>query len=135
MLETRFDRYDSEYCSEQFEKSEIKIINNQAIVAFDLDEQEFEVYMLVTSNEANSQAMEVAKDLMRNISELDNLVQNSNANECERTGLDPANYDLYLAYITIKDDQANFTYYGERVNTEWDAIFKKEGTAWKKVNF
>ena len=129
------NRYDSDYCSEQFGKSDIKIIKDQAIVAFDLDEQEFEIYMPLVSNEVDPQALELAKDLMCNISEMDNLVQDSNAKECDRTGLDPANYDLYLAYITINGSQANFTYYGERVNTEWDAIFQKDTNVWQKINF
>ena len=135
MLETRFNRYNSDYCSEKFKTVAPKVIGDEAIVAFDLDEQEFEVYLPVKSGEPDSEAFEMAKDVMKNIAELDNLVQQSNADECKRTGIDAANYDLYLAYVTICKPEIKLCYYGARVNTEWDAIFKKSGLSWEKVNF
>jgi hypothetical protein len=43
---------------------------------------------------------------------------------------------LYLAVIDIKDDCVSLKYYGECVNTEWDAIFKQNAAGvWEKVNF
>ncbi|GAA6132577.1 hypothetical protein [Halopseudomonas sabulinigri] len=135
MLQTRFDRYSSKYCIEQFEKNAPSIINEEAIIAFELDGEDFEIYMPAISGEPDQDSLRIAREVMAHISEFDNLVQQSNASECERTGLDPRNYDLYLAYITISKPDIKLTYYGYRVNTEWDAIFNKNSGEWKKVNF
>ena len=135
MLEIKLGRYDSNYCVEQFEMTQPKIIGQEAIWAFDLNEEEFEVYIPAPDGLADPSALASAKDVMRNITSMDDLVQKSNLSECERTGIDPKNYMLYLAYAKVETEKASLCYYGEKVNTEWDAIFVKEEGKWKPTNF
>ena len=135
MLQTRYGRYDSNYCVEQFKKNVPNIIGDEAIIGFELDGEDFEIYMPVSSGAPDQESLEIAEDVMGHLTELDNQVQKSNASECERTGLDPRNYDLYLAYITITKPEIRLTYYGARVNTEWDAVFKNSGGNWVNINF
>ncbi len=47
MLQIKYDRYDSKYCTEQFEKNALSIVGNEAIIAFELDGEDFEIYMPV----------------------------------------------------------------------------------------
>jgi len=135
MLQTRYDRYDSKYCIDKFENNTPSINGDEAIIAFELDGEDFEIYMPVISGQPDKQSLEIASEVMQHITEFDNLVQQSNASECKRTGLDPRNYELYLAYITIAKPEVKLTYYGTCVNTEWDAIFDKNSGQWAKVNF
>lgn len=135
MLALRLGRYDSNYCLKEFEKVQPQIIGNEAIWAFELDGEDFEVYLGLQDGQPDPSALSSAKEVMSLITEMDNLVQESNARECNRTGLDPKNFMLYLAYAKIENGKANLCYYGEKVNTEWDAVLVKEGGQWKPSNF
>ena len=135
MLEVKLGRYDSSYCVEQFEAGQPQIIGQEAIWAFDLNEEEFEVYIPALDGQPDPAAFASAKDVMKNITLMDDLVQKSSASECEKTGIDPKNYMLYLAYAKVEEDKASLCYYGEKVNTEWDAIFIRENGNWNPTNF
>ena len=78
----------------------------------------------------------MARSALSQIRELDNLVQDSCESEYRKSNFHVRNYLLYLAIIEIKEDIVSFRYYGERVNTEWGAIFREDQKGiWKKVNF
>ncbi|WP_395738157.1 hypothetical protein [Prosthecobacter sp.] len=80
-------------------------------------------------------------DVLRQVRTLDNLVQQSCEEECVRSGLGSAAYELALGWIWIQkenliDQTLALTYYGMRVNTDWDAKFKRDAAGtWQPVNF
>ena len=70
-----------------------------------------------------SEVLGRVKGLLREIGNLDNLVQMACAKECEATGHHPRNYEADLAYFTVKSkDQVLLRYFGTGVNTEWDEL-------------
>lgn len=79
--------------------------------------------------------------VLRQIRTLDNLVQQSCEQECVRTGLGPENYELAIGWVCLEkqnliEQTLALTYYGLRVNTEWDAKFKRDAAGiWQPVNF
>ena len=77
-----------------------------------------------------------AREICARISELDNLVQQSCENEWKQNGLPIENYDLDLAHIEVEQEIVRLEYYGAKVNTQWDAQFRKtEDGNWKTINF
>ena len=80
--------------------------------------------------------MDLARLLCSRITELDNLVQDSNEIECERNGHKPEDYDLYLAYAKVEEKSVELEYFGTHVNTQWTAQFSVQADGhWKKANF
>ncbi|MHA7000254.1 hypothetical protein [Aeromonas schubertii] len=61
MLEIKLGRYDSNYCVEQFEAGQPQIIGQEAIWAFDLNEEEFEVYIPALDGQPDTAAFASAK--------------------------------------------------------------------------
>ncbi len=81
------------------------------------------------------------REVLGQIRALDNLVQQSCEEDCVRTGLGPENCDLAIGWVCIENQNLieqtlALTYYGLRVNTEWDAKFKRDAAGiWRPVNF
>lgn len=61
MLEIKLGRYNSNDCVEQFEAAQPKVIGQEAIWAFNLNEEEFEVYIPASDGQADQSALASAK--------------------------------------------------------------------------
>ncbi len=135
MLNLRLNRYDSNYCVKQVRQTKPNIIGGDVVIAFMLDDQDFEVYLPLSEGDLLLNYIEIAVDVMTQITRMDNLVQKFNADEYQRTGIASENFYFFLSYVAITENNVKFGYYGELVNTEWEAIFKKSEIEWVAVNF
>ena len=134
MLKIEFNRYNPEAFMQCFNGAAIKKYKNEAAVEFTIEEYDYEVYLPLIDGNPDPESITTARDVLGQINTLDNLVQESCASECKRTGISPNNYELYLACIFIGGSSIKLRYYGAKVNTEWDAEFKRNGTCWVPIN-
>lgn len=130
------NRYDPKQLLTLFDSSAMEECKGDFYKSLDVNGEELEVYFPSTNGTVAQQYIDKARRVLQNIKEMDNLVQDSCNNECKRTGIHKRDFELYLAYINIEEYEVALTYYGLRVNTEWNAIFRETGEGlWEKVNF
>lgn len=88
-------------------------------------------YLPASQGNIDSRLLESARDVLVHLSEMDNAVQNSCAEECARSGYLSRNYEGRLAYATlVNSDEVVLSYYGAAVNTEWDERFIRVNGVW-----
>lgn len=104
------------------------------ISTVEVDGQEIELEFPSPTGDAPSQRNCCISVVLLQIDKLDNLVQESCEREWKSSRFGPENFELYLAYLTLKEDQLVLGYYGTKVNTQWDAKFKWSGSEWVPEN-
>ncbi|MGX5203249.1 hypothetical protein [Aliikangiella sp. IMCC44632] len=130
------NRYNPVELMSLFDSKEIETCDGDFFKSFELDGSELEIYFPEENGVVQEKYLEKARHVIQDIRLLDNLVQDSCENEYLKSKLHVDNFMLYLAFIEIKIDEVTLRYYGEKVNTEWDAVFReKTHDIWEKVNF
>jgi len=120
----------------RFEDSEIKACGGDCYKSFVANEQEIEIYFPHRDGVIDEEYFQKCRRLLEKITELDNLVQYSCEEEYAKSSFHVRDFMLYLAMIEIGEEEVALRYFGQIVNTEWDAIFKEQGNGnWVKVNF
>lgn len=97
------------------------------------DDADCVIYFETNSSRVDDTLLETARALMSKIGSIDNLVQESCAAECARTGLHPENCASILAYVTLSADKARLRYFGAVVNTEWDELAELRNGNWEYI--
>ena len=130
------NRYNSDELISLFESEPVEECEGDYFKSLKLSNGELDFYFPSENNVVNDKYIETARRVILNIRLLDNLVQDSCESEYIRTKLHVRNFMLYLASVEIKKNEVALRYYGEKVNTEWDAIFREDADGkWEKVNF
>jgi hypothetical protein len=130
------NRYNPDELLSVFERAEMNSVHGEFFKSIEAKGVELEIYFPNKAGQVETTHISRARSVLTQVQELDNLVQDSCENEYQKSNFHIGNFLLYLAIIEIKESQVSFRYYGERVNTEWLAIFKEdENGIWKKVNF
>lgn len=133
------NRYDNAEFIRGFDTSSVERDGNEICISFSIsnsENEEMTLYFPGCTAEPDSSLMARAREICARISELDNLVQQSCENEWKQNGLPIENYDLDLAHIEVEQEIVRLEYYGAKVNTQWDAQFRKtEDGNWKTINF
>lgn len=130
------NRYKSDELLALFDQTGVKNLDGDFFKTIEVNGEELEIYFPVNEGNIQNSSIERARRLLNNIQELDNQVQDSCETDYNKSNFHVENFMLYLAIIEIKEDGASFRYYGERVNTEWDAVFRENDLGiWEKVNF
>jgi hypothetical protein len=84
-------------------------------------------------------AIKLLREFLPRLGQLDNLVQASCEREWRASEFDASSYELHIAHLTptVEDETVSVEYYGTIVNTNWAAVFKRDGTndEWSPVNF
>ena len=133
------NRYDAAEFTRGFDLSAVGRDGDEICISFAINSPENDVMRIYfpegTSDPSSSQMLR-AREICSRITELDNLVQQSCEDEWRQNGLPIENYELYLAHIHVESEIVRLEYYGTKVNTQWDAEFRKtiDGN-WSKVNF
>ncbi|MBQ4851116.1 hypothetical protein [Pseudoalteromonas sp. MMG012] len=114
----------------------VECLSDDYFIAFECIEHEFEIYFPEIKGNIPENYFNLAKKVIENINLLDNLVQESCEKEASKSKFGVENFMLELAFIKLKESEVCFRYWGQIVNTEWDAVFRmNEGGNWEKVNF
>lgn len=130
------NRYKSEELLALFDQAEVQNLDGDFYKTIEANGEEIEIYFPTNEGNVQNSSIERARRLLTNIQELDNQVQDSCEAEYKKSSFHIENFMLYLAAIEVKEDGASFRYYGERVNTEWDAVFRENDQGiWERVNF
>lgn len=130
------NRYDSNKLLALFDKAELQEDKGDFFKSFEANDEELAIYFPAKNGVVERKDINRARSLLAQIRALDNLVQDSCKADFEKSDYHVRNFLLYLAYIEIKDNEVSLRYFGERVNTEWDAIFRENNSGnWEKVNF
>jgi hypothetical protein len=75
----------------------------------------FEIYLPVKDGVASPEGLELAREILARIVELDDIA---------RTIEDVIDSDEELAYVTVGDGEVALHYYATTVNSEWDVVFR-----------
>jgi hypothetical protein len=130
------NRYSSDELLSLFEQAEMQEVQGESFKSIEVNGEELEIYFPNKDEEVKSEHISRARSILDNIKELDNLVQDSCEAEYQKSNFHVRNFMLYLAIIEIKETEVLLRYYGERVNTEWGAVFREnDNGTWEKVNF
>jgi len=86
--------------------------------------------------EATKKLPSLLRQALVDLNFLDNLVQQSCEEDHASSQYDMKNFMLHLAFMTQPSSTSvALEYYGTAVNTQWEAIFERDGDCWKKTNF
>ncbi len=133
------DRYDASEFTRGFAASEVVRDGNELCLSFPTSHKlsdEMTIWFPLCGEMPSARLLELACDMCADITQLDNMVQDSCESEYRRNDLGPENYELYLAYAEIEGDTVGLEYFGTRVNTQWNAKFKRSSAGhWLKLNF
>ena len=124
------NRYSSASLLSAFEIAEKSVDEGNLVATLTIGDEEIDIEI-----ENSAAGIEAARSALADITRLDDLVQDSNESECARSGLHERSFDLYIACITVQEDELVLGYYGAKVNTEWDAKFSLKNGKWEKENF
>ena len=80
----------------------------------------FEIYINTKKEEIPQTLLDLARELILEIVELDSTARSIGGDHGENER---------LAYISLSCNQARFTYWATSFNTEWDVVFKKLGSS------
>jgi hypothetical protein len=126
-LKLDLNRYNGGSFLERIQRENFAVRGDEAFITLTVaGDDEIEVCIPAENGEVASQFIGLAVEVLENLSDFDNQVQRSCANECKSTGLHPRNYESVLAYIRLKPNTAILHYWGAAVNTEWDEKFSKK---------
>lgn len=134
----RLNRYDVAQALADLNPSEARISDDKGVLSVPIGGNEtetIEIYFPAPIGSVDLSWIERARGVLLHLSEMDNLVQVSCAEECAKSGLHSDNYELYLAYIDLGLDTASLGYFGTKVNTSWDAKFANKNGTWVNANF
>jgi hypothetical protein len=96
--------------------------------ATDLD---VELYFPAPGGIVRNDWLELARDVLSHLAEMDNEVQRVSAEQCARSGLHSRNYEGFLSHITLAGpEEVVLRYFGTGVNTEWDERFVRTNGEW-----
>jgi len=116
-----------------------ELISNgdEVYLKFDLD-HDFEIYFPgYESPPVPEELMTLARSACEQIRLLDNAVQTNLENEARNSKHDPRNFMLHIGYLSVFPDRLQIRYWGEVVNTEWEAEFlwNAGNSSWEPFNF
>ncbi len=133
------NRYDASEFQRGLETSQVVRDGNELCVSFATSHKltdEMTIWFPFCGDEPSAELLQLARHMCADINQLDNMVQDSCESECQRNGLGPENYDLYLAFAEIENDIVGLEYFGAKVNTKRNAKFKRSPVGeWAKVNY
>ncbi len=135
------DRYDPDDLMEQFAQQKPRAVAGAWEWELEAELGEIGITLPDAHGAPSPEAQAFLVEVLRQVCTLDNLVQQSCEQESGRTGLGPGNYELAIGWVCIEnanliEQTLALTYYGIRVNTSWDAKFKRDAAgAWQPVNF
>lgn len=138
MIPSRFarDRYDPTRLAAAFKKAQL--VTSQTEIYAQLDYDEIEIYFPECQTlPLPVELGDMAERACKSIRVLDNLVQDSCEREAERSEYDDRNFKLHVAYLKVFASRLHIRYWGEIVNTEWEAEFVWDAADnnWKPANF
>lgn len=128
------DRYSPESFEQALEAAPRYEKGDRIISTLEVNGQEVDLEFPIASGDGSSHPNCCISAVIQQIHKLDNLVQDSCEREWKSSRFGPENFELYLAYLVLKEDQLVLGYYGSKVNTEWDAKFKWSGCEWSPEN-
>lgn len=133
------NRYEASEFTNGFAATDVVRDGDELCVSFQTSHQqtdEMTIWFPSCGDAPSAPLIELARRMCSDITLLDNMVQDSCESEWRRNGGDPENYDLYIAYAEIEHDTVGIEYFGARVNSQWNAKFKRSSDGgWSKVNF
>jgi|SRR5579884_2679569 len=136
MVKIDRDRIDGRVAMSCLRLEVARIHGEQGLIELQLsDNHEIEVYFPAPQGVFEEGWVEQAREVLSQLSDMDNTVQCSCAEECARSGLPSENYESLLACITmINADTVALRYFGAVVNTVWDVRFVRGNGRWIVVN-
>jgi hypothetical protein len=132
-LTVHYNRYDGTTAAEMIDSCRLRIRENGAWMQAPLgDDDEFEIHFDTPAGCVSSTLLNAARSLLHSIHLIDNLVQESCARECMKSGLHSNNYESLLTYVVINSSsQARLGYFGAVVNTQWEECALFDNGKWK----
>ena len=137
-LQFKRDRYDPRELLGAIDCAELRSNSDgETYLIFDLG-YDFEIYFpSCDSPPIPDELMNFARLACENIRDLDNAVQANLENDAEKSEHDSRNFMLHIGYLSVLPDRLQIRYWGEIVNTEWEAEFKWSAgkLSWEPLNF
>jgi hypothetical protein len=135
VLKIELDRIDGTVALLSLRPENVVVRGDEAMIELWLSAgHDIELYFPALGGAAENEWLRLAADALTHLAEMDNEVQQSCAEACEREGHHPRNYEGEVAYIKLAGpDAAVLHYFGTGVNTEWDERFARRGGRWGRV--
>ncbi len=134
-LQIHYNRYDGAAIAVQMEPNLIQFeggfCEDDAYINIPLeDNEDFGIHFKAINESVDPSLFDRAKQLMTIVGHVDNLVQESCAEACRKSGTHPRNYEAILGYVQFYPDRALLTHWGTGVNTSWRELVKLENGTW-----
>lgn len=136
------NRYKPGDLIEQLSRKQFQLVAGRWEVELDAPIGEIGIDLPDAHGSYSREAFAFLVEVLRHLVEMDNLVQTE---ACEKPfvqgQLGRENFELGIGWITVTEaDLANetitITYYGLKVNTQWDGKFKRDADGqWRPLNF
>lgn len=135
MLKVELNRIDGKVALPSLDLENVAVDGDEAAIYLLVSaSHDVDLYFPATGPTERAAWLDMARDVLIHLTEMDNDVQRACAEQCERSGLDSRNYEGELACITLTGpDTVELHYYGTRVNTEWDEYFVRTQGKWETV--
>jgi len=135
LLKIDLNRVDERVASKSLQLDSFRISGNEALAEVVISKDHcIEFYLPAFQGNIDKRLIETARDVLMHLSQMDNAVQHSCAEECARSGYHSRNYESWLAYATlVSSDEVVLHYDGAVVNTEWDERFIRVNREWNAV--
>jgi hypothetical protein len=132
VLKVDIDRIDGSIALSALRPENVSIRGDEALIELWLSaDHNIELYFPSPAGFVHDEWLELARDVLTHLGEMDNEVQRVSAEQCAKSGYHSRNYEGQVAYITLTSPGAIVLhYFGTGVNTEWDEHFVRGDGQW-----
>jgi hypothetical protein len=130
-LRIALNRIDGRVALNALRGAELRAVEEHSFVELPLSDRHIiELHFPVAKDAVDRGWFEVAEDVFIHLVEMDNAEQYLSAAQCERSGIDPINYESELLDVRLLDAENVVLHYQATVNAEWDEQFRRVDGKW-----